>query len=385
MADLQDELRRAFRRRLSDHPASPDLRTRVAAAVGEAPPRRSPGWLPAVAVMAGLLIVAGLTVYLMQYRLMTKSQTAGPTITPGSSPTSSATTPAPAGFADTFAWDGVTKRMMIVTAVHDFKFFGDTWTFSGGTWVSGPTPALARNLTGGVLTYDSRRNREVLAAVSYGAMETWEWDGHQWLLQSTAHVPDPHSQNTSGAYSPELRATVILDAGTMPPGATWLYDGSDWRAVSTVHQPDAPAHLEYDQTRHSIVALSLKDYRTWVFDGRDWTALTLDGPAPTVSTGMGRQAPWVGLDQASDRWILFGGFDGLSTFSDTWTGDGGSWTQLNPETPPTSRNSVPGLANLAWDPAGHRLLLFGGQVGPTRAFLGDTWAWNGTTWSKIEG
>ena len=59
MADLQDELRRAFRRRLSDHPASPDLRTRVAAAVGEAPPRRSPGWLPAVAVMAGLLIVAG--------------------------------------------------------------------------------------------------------------------------------------------------------------------------------------------------------------------------------------------------------------------------------------------------------------------------------------
>jgi hypothetical protein len=380
MADLPDEIRRAFRRRLSDHPASADLRARIAAAAGQTPPARSRGWLPAVAVMAGLLIVAAFTVSLLQSRLAANRQ---PVTSPP--PTAVATGPQPAGFADTFAWDGATKQMMISTAIHDNTFFRETWALSNGAWVSVPTPSFARNLTGGVLAYDSRRRREVLAAVSYGAMETWEWDGHQWQRRATAHLPDAHSQNTSGAYSPELRATVILDGGTMPPASTWLYDGTDWRAVATLHQPDAPAHLEYDQTRHSIVALSLKDYRTWVFDGQDWTALALDSPAPTVDTGMGRQAPWIGLDQVRDRWILFGGFDGLSTFTDTWASDGSSWTELYPAMSPTSRNSVPGLADLAWDPASHHLLLFGGQASPDGAFLGDTWAWTGTTWFQVAG
>jgi hypothetical protein len=381
MADLQDDIRRAFRHRLSENPAAPDLRARIAAAVGASQRRRSPSWLPAVAATAGLLVVAGLIIYLMQYRQLTKSQ-------PMTSPPAVVivpTTSAPAGFAVAFGWDGVNHRVIISSAIHDNKFFGDTWALSGTTWASAPSPVIDRNLTGAVLAYDSRRGREVFAAVSYTATETWEWDGHSWQRRSTAHVPSVNSQNASGAYSPELGATVILDGMTMPPASTWLYDGTDWRSVLTAHQPDAPAHLEYDQARHSIVALSLKDYRTWLFDGKDWTPLPVSGPTPMVSTGAGRQAPWVGLDQAHHAWVVFGGFDGTTSFTDTWTGDGGSWTQLNPPTSPTSRIGVPGLANLAWDPAARRLLLFGGQAAGFGAYLGDTWTWDGVRWSKLAG
>ncbi len=310
--------------------------------------------------------------------------------------TSTPTASIPAGAPGAYGWDGVDRRMMICFALRPLHLDTSTWTFTGKSWALAETPAVVNPMAKGLLAYDSRRGREVLVVAVGGPaeVETWEWDGHAWRRVATEHSPGA-SQNTSAAYSPELRSVVVLDPGSMPLSPTWLYDGSDWRSVSTAHQPQALVRIEYDETRHAIAALSLDDFRTWLFDGKDWTALPLSGPTPALQQGEAassarssvglRQAPAVALDEQRDLWVVFGGFDGTNSYSDTWVGGGSAWTKLLPRTAPTSRAGLPGYAYMAWDAVGHRLVMFGGEVAGWSDVLSDTWAWNGTDWTKLAG
>ena len=296
-----------------------------------------------------------------------------------------------------YGWDGVGGRMMICFALRDVlnaqeRIDTATWTFDGTRWTEAVAPPVATPRIWALLDFDSARHREVLVAWNSQVPETWEWDGVKWQQRSTPHLPKVYTQNTSDAYSPELGATVLLDTaiGAPPmnpsPQPTWLYDGTDWRPVVTKHTPGYFAQLEYDAKRHSIVALSTDDYRTWLFDGRDWTPLPLAGPTPRFATGAVGQGRSVALDQQREVWVVHGGFDGIDMLTDTWTGDGVSWTKQAPAVTPSPRTTIPGRNNLAWDPVGHRLLLFGGSARPEQGpDLGDTWAWDGANWSKLAG
>jgi hypothetical protein len=382
--DLPEEIREAFGRKLGANPASADLPLRIAAAV-ERPATRQ-GWLPALALTAGLLVVAALSISLLHLRQQASqpavSPTAVPTVSVSAPPSASPATSGARGYPVGYGWDGPDGRMMITFTIHDNQQDHTTWTFSGNGWTQVASPSIDHNLTVALLAYDTRRKIEVLVAAAYTSAETWEWNGHSWKRRLTNTIPNIHDQMTTAAYSPELGAVVLLEPGTMPPSMTWLYDGIDWRPIATLHQPPL-AHIEYDQTRHAIVALSLADYRTWTFDGHDWIALPLSGPTPIVRTGAGRQGPAVALDQARDEWVVFGGSDGMTTFTDTWIGDGTKWSRPSPSTLPPARSSMPGEVNLAWDRINRRLLLFGGQQVSSGLPLGDTWAWNGDNWSKL--
>jgi hypothetical protein len=79
--------------------------------------------------------------------------------------------------------------------------------------------------------------------------------------------------------------------------------------------------------------------------------------------------------------VLFGGCcDAYNrTFSDTWVWNGQSWRQLNPSASPSARKN----AGLAYDMASKRLVLFGGCINNQYSQDGDTWAWDGSTWTQI--
>jgi hypothetical protein len=249
-----------------------------------------------------------------------------------------------------------------------------TWTFGGTAWVKAMTSASAPHGRG-ELIYDAGRQRDVLLIEPVnGDAETWEWGGSSWKQASS---PGWMSPWTSGAYSPELHATVLIDSGPINP-PTRLYDGSSWRSIATAHTP-SEAIVQYDQTRHSIVALSQLDYQTWLFDGKDWTSLPIQGPTPKVKTGVGRQFPAVAMDQQRGVWVLFAGFDGYTYFSDTWVGDGNTWTKVSTTTSPWGRVS----SAMAWDPDRHRVLMFGGLSGHDS--LSDTWSWDGKAWAHVAG
>jgi hypothetical protein len=53
-----------------------------------------------------------------------------------------------------------------------------------------------------------------------------------------------------------------------------------------------------------------------------------------------------------------------------------TWSQQYPATSPPPRS----YSTMAYDPASKQVVLFGGLDGS--AYLGDTWTWNGSTWSQ---
>jgi len=80
-------------------------------------------------------------------------------------------------------------------------------------------------------------------------------------------------------------------------------------------------------------------------------------------------------DRATGTVVLFGGEDRYS-FGDTWTWDGSTWTKQHPATSPSARE----LASMAYDAATRTVVLFGGGRFSQR--LGGTWTWDGSTWTK---
>ncbi len=77
--------------------------------------------------------------------------------------------------------------------------------------------------------------------------------------------------------------------------------------------------------------------------------------------------------------VLFGGGGNrrLRLFGDTWTWDGTTWTQQAPAASPSARDQ----AAMAYDAATGTAVLFGG-VDPIGDHLADTWTWDGTTWTQ---
>jgi hypothetical protein len=66
---------------------------------------------------------------------------------------------------------------------------------------------------------------------------------------------------------------------------------------------------------------------------------------------------------------------------DTWTWDGTTWTKQAPAASPPPRYG----AVMAYDAATSTAVLFGGNDGVnggSAGLLGDTWTWDGTTWTQ---
>ncbi len=111
---------------------------------------------------------------------------------------------------------------------------------------------------------------------------------------------------------------------------------------------------------------------TWVFDpeNRTWTELhPQSGPLP-------RGDEMFVYDPRSDLFVLFGGWyefpnDTYERLSDTWTFslETATWTERYPSASPSPRSD----AAVAYDPAADAVLLVGGFSGTT--YLGDVWAY----------
>jgi len=186
---------------------------------------------------------------------------------------------------------------------------------------------------------------------------------------------------------------VVLFGGTGCPercpnlpvfGDTWTWDGGTWTRRQPSASPSARYHatMAYDAARGVIVLFGgarpgfnpdqLGD--TWTWDGRTWIE-----QHPTVSPSA-REGASMAFDTARRQVVLFGGgsfIGGRVLPPETWAWDGSAWSRLSPEVSPPART----LASMAYDETRHVVVLFGG--GPSAAnYLADTWTWDGRTWSK---
>lgn len=109
-----------------------------------------------------------------------------------------------------------------------------------------------------------------------------------------------------------------------------------------------------------------------------WTFLNNPAPYPTL---LARRDGGIAYDPIQGKVLMYGGLQSgpTLTLNDTWTFDGGTWTQLAPATTPPPRWGH----RLVYDSHRARIVTFGGRSPTTTAVANDTWEWDGTNWQQV--
>lgn len=184
---------------------------------------------------------------------------------------------------------------------------------------------------------------------------------------------------------------VVLLGGATRPGPPdlaemWMFSSeAGWLEVTPPAVPElsgfAPLTgnaFAFDTQSELAVFVDIKG-NPWTYDPatNSW-ADRPSGAGPTALLGAA-----IGYDSASDRMIVFGGFDlGTSRENDdTWAYDvdSSTWERMDPAQSPTPRN----YSAMAYDAGSDRVILFGGA--PASGVLGDTWAYDydGDAWTEL--
>ncbi|MEK3913041.1 cadherin-like beta sandwich domain-containing protein [Paenibacillus sp. FSL H7-0331] len=184
--------------------------------------------------------------------------------------------------------------------------------------------------------------------------------------------------NTYTVVTPMLQLTTpTSDSSTI---ADYKWERVTSNLPPTARQAAAMAH---DEKAGNVVMFGgqgnsgLFD-ETWIWDGRQktWQELTITSSKPPK-----RQGAVMAYDATSQKVLMFGGVGQSGVLNDTWLWNGtdAKWEQVSGTAP-----SARGGAQLAYD--GEQLVLFGGYTGSgnSKTLLGDTWLWNGTTWTQAQ-
>ncbi len=198
-----------------------------------------------------------------------------------------------------------------------------------------------------------------------------------WTKQAPATSP-PARGYVSMAYDTATGTAVLFggDVNGQGVGDTWTWNGSTWTKQAPTTSPPARsgASMAYDASTGTVVLFG--GYRwfgdTWTWNGTTWTK-----QAPATSPAARGYAS-MAYDVATGTVVLFGGTNGYRWFADTWTWNGTTWTKQAPPISPSARQG----ASTAYDAATGTVVLFGGSNAPQGRIFGDTWTWNGTSWTK---
>lgn len=203
---------------------------------------------------------------------------------------------------------------------------------------------------------------------------------------TSSTTPRPSACTSSARPSPREGGAFAYDAasgqaylfGGFGPNHqklndTWRLNGQCWSKLTPALSPPASVIVAwaFDQGAGRLVVVlyggnpETTDLSTWTWNGSNWAS---DGPGPDMLAG---QASY---DPTSKRILLFGFANGGA--SQTWAWNESSWSRLSPAISPEARYN----ASMAYDPATHRVMLFGG-ISPTGAEIHRQWFWDGSTWT----
>jgi hypothetical protein len=157
------------------------------------------------------------------------------------------------------------------------------------------------------------------------------------------------------------------------PAKVWdlKQDPSNWQPIPTQHPGPTSSNqlVFYNPKTCRVELLSVYDMQvSRAFTGTDWQSL------PRTSAPPGRLNTSLAYDAKNANMLMFGGSRDQGGFplGDTWTWDGKTWTEQHPaHSPPATVTS-----NTAYDPESAGVLLYDNvQQG--------TWLWNGKDWNQL--
>ena len=165
---------------------------------------------------------------------------------------------------------------------------------------------------------------------------------------------------------------------------TRAFDGGAWTVLSPATSPPARGRMAvaYDGARNVVVGFggiasaNQMNNETWLWDGTNWSR-----PQPSTSPSA-RSAAALAYDPVGQRVVMFGGWtpSGRDT-NETWEWTGSRWNLLFPTVSPPAR----GAHRMVYDAARGVMVMFGGWSTPANATVGDTWEFDGTTWTQRVG
>jgi hypothetical protein len=188
------------------------------------------------------------------------------------------------------------------------------------------------------------------------------------------------------AYDSARGRVVAFGGGDTGGDATWLFNGQAWVQRFPAHRPPPRAGhaMTFDSKRQRVVLFGGLDTATssppmndtWEWDGADWVQVN------TLTAPPGRTSFAMAFDSNRGKVVLFGGDGGFSVgpLGDTWEYDGVSWSQVSTATTPSARFGH----SMVFDSSRGRAVLFGGatenQATQQQVVHDDTWEYDGLSW-----
>jgi hypothetical protein len=187
--------------------------------------------------------------------------------------------------------------------------------------------------------------------------------------------------------------------GNVALGDTWAFANSTWTELNLTVSPSPRwgATMVYDAAEKALVMFGGRDATgfyndTWEYNVSGWHNVSaLSAPSPRFDYGMA-------YDAAAGVVVLYGGatgnnpvgsFTGFVYYNDTWTYQGGQWTNVTASAGPGPVGRLI-RGQMAYDAAGDYLLLTGGYASGTACGLasfpaayGETWTFAGGRWSEV--
>jgi hypothetical protein len=239
-------------------------------------------------------------------------------------------------------------------------------------WITLPPAGSPSGRYASAMTFESGRGQCIL----FGGHDdvnrlddTWQFNG-QWSVLPLSVRPAPRRWHAM-AYDTIRNRTVLFggegDAGLLSD--TWEFTGSAWLLRTPVHHPPARANhsMAYDTTRNRTVLIGgAAGTTTWSWNGVDWSSRPV-GPTERSYAAMA-------FDSKRGRAVVFGGktIAGFATLGDTWEYDGTTWTQLPGTNPPGRYGHA-----MAYDAYRERMVMAGGRdTGP----FADAWELTASGW-----
>ncbi len=217
-------------------------------------------------------------------------------------------------------------------------------------------------------------NRLVVMFGGYGngshLGDTWVFDPRTeaWNRVSTSVAPSPRAATTL-VYEPQGKQLILFggfaEGHSIVHNDTWAFTTSKaaWTNTDAASPPSARASygMTYDSKRHLIVlfgGFTEQGYfnDVWLYDParNSWEERQTAGEKPSPRGAMGFV-----YDEASDVFVMFGGFSDSGFFGDTWILDLGNntWAKREPETHPP-----PARTRMLYVPAIDKSVFFGGDI-----------------------